>query len=166
MLLVFDPNLEGKPENRKSPGKRIFSVKGPWDVTFEHVNGQSFKRSFNELKEFGTSAEPQLNSFAGSVTYSTSFYFNESAGWIGLEKVNKGITEVFLNGQALGLNWYGNPIFETGNALKSGENKLEIKYTSVLSNYVMSLENNPTAEKWTAGFKKIPMGLEEAPAIY
>jgi len=54
-----------------------------------------------------------------------------------------------------GMNWYGKPVFNIENAVKTGENLLEIKVTTVLSNYVMSLENNPTAERWTRGYTKI-----------
>ncbi len=160
LLLVFEPGKEepGKPSG--NPGEKIFTVEGPWKVTFEHVNGQSFTRNFDKLNQFGTSPDAQLNAFAGTVTYKTTFSLDENAKWLQLEKVNKGVTEVFLNGEQVGLNWYGKPVFNIEKAVKSGENQLEIKYTTVLSNYVMSLGNNPTAERWTRGYTKIPSGLE------
>jgi hypothetical protein len=37
---------------------------------------------------------------------------------------------------------------------------LEIKVTTVLSNYVVSLENNPTAERWNNCFQKIPIDIK------
>jgi hypothetical protein len=58
------------------------------------------------------------------------------------------------------MNWYGKPVFNIENAVKTGENLLEIKVTTVLSNYVMSLENNPTAKLWTRGYTNIPVGPE------
>ena len=160
MLLVFEPGNEepGKPFER--PGDKILTVEGPWEVTFEHMNGQTFTRNFNELKEFGTSPDAQLNTFAGTVTYKTKFNLDEQAGWLALDNVNKGVTEVFLNGKNVGLNWYGKPVFNIHDAVKQGENKLEIIYTTVLSNYVMSLENNPTAKRWAGNFRKIPSGIE------
>ncbi len=162
LLLVFEPELEGTPPppKEKKPGKKIMTVGGPWDVTFAHVNGETFKRNFEALEEFGTSPDPELNSFAGTVTYSASFTTNAAVKWLRPEKVNKGITEVSLNGKNVGLNWYGPALFNIENAVQKGKNFLEIKYTTVLSNYVMSMKNNPTAQKWTAGYKNIPAGLE------
>jgi hypothetical protein len=43
---------------------------------------------------------------------------------------------------------------------------LKIKYSTVLSNYAMSLKNNPAAERWTKGYQKIPIGLEGECVIY
>ncbi len=161
LLLVFEPNLKEGPEF-KSPEtsfKKTVTVEGPWKATFEHVNGQVFEREMNELTEFGTSSDPQLNSFAGTVTYTASFNTTENVKWLEPGEVNKGVTEVFLNGKNAGLNWYGKPVFNIEKAVITGENLLEIKYTTVLSNYAMSLENNPTARRWTNGFEKIPVGL-------
>jgi len=92
----------------------------------------------------------------------TTFSLNQNPKWLQLEKVNKGVTEVFLNGKNVGVNWYGKPVFNIENAIKNGENLLEIKVTTVLSNYVMSLGNNPTANRWTRGYTKIPVGPEGA----
>jgi hypothetical protein len=161
-LLVFEPDLKEGPEftSPATSTKKTVTVEGPWKSTFEHVNGQVFEREMNELTEFGTSPDPQLNTFAGTVTYKTTFISDENPKWLQLEKVNKGVTEVFLNGEKAGLNWYGKPVFDLENVIQSGENRLEIKYTTVLSNYVMSLENNPTAKRWTNGYEKIPFGIE------
>ncbi len=167
LLLVFEPGSKKEPGKPfEKPGDNIFPVEGPWEVSFEHINGQTFIRNFNELKEFGTLPDEQLNTFAGTVIYKTTFNLDENAKWFQLGKANKGVTEVFLNGEKIGMNWYGKPVFNIEDAGKSGENSLEIKYTTVLSNYVMSLENNPTAERWTRGYAKIPAGLEGKVVIF
>lgn len=161
LLLVFEPELEGTPQ--KQPEREIqktVQVDGPWKVLFEHVNGQHFSKEFDAFFDFGISEDQVLNSFAGIVTYSTTFNADEDSGLLELGKTHKGITEVSLNGKNVGLNWYGRPVFQLDGALKKGENQLEIKYTTVLSNYVMSLEDNPTAERWTRGYQKITVGLE------
>jgi hypothetical protein len=74
--------------------------------------------------------------------------------------VNKGVTEVRLNGNLLGVNWYGRPIFQIGDQIVKGENILEVKYTTVLSNYCRSLKDNLTAQQWTRGYENISSGLE------
>jgi hypothetical protein len=167
-LLVFEADDSGKLYEMQIPAgsTAIHPIEGPWQVKFDHVNSGSFERSFESLSEFGTSQSQELNSFAGVVTYSGTFNSDGAGDWIRLGDTNKGVTEVLLNGQNVGLNWYGEPLFNIKGALRNGENLLEIKYTTVLSNYVMSLENNPTAAKWTSGYKKIPVGLSGNPVIF
>jgi hypothetical protein len=160
LLLVFESGGEESGKSLEKPGEKILTVEGPWEVTFEHINGQTFTRNINMMEKFGTSTDTQLNTFAGTANYKTTFSSDQNAKWLQLGKVNKGVTEVFLNGEKVGLNWYGKPVFNIESAVKQGENLLEIKYTTVLSNYVMSLENNPTAERWTHGYEKIQAGLE------
>jgi hypothetical protein len=162
LLLVFEPNLEGTPEPgpEKPAFKNPIPVVGPWEAKFEHMNGQQFTENLDNLTEFGTSPLPGLNTFAGTVTYSATFNTEEDVKWLKLGDTNKGVTEIFLNGQKVGLNWYGPAVFNISDALRKGENRLKIKLTTVLSNYAMSLKDNPTAERWTRGFEKIPAGLE------
>lgn len=166
LLLVFEPGNQEPEKLLEKPGEKILTVEGPWEVTFEHVNGKTFSRNFDNLEQFGTLPDEQLNTFAGTATYQTTFSSDQNPKWLQLEKVNKGVTEVFLNGKSVGLNWYGKPVFNIENAIRSGKNLLEIKVTTVLSNYVMSLENNPTAERWTRGYELIPVGLEGEVAVY
>lgn len=165
LLLVFESGGEEPGKSWKKPGEKILTIEGPWEVKFEHVNGETFTRNFDALNQFGTLPDEQLNTFAGTATYKTTFNLNKNAKWLQLGKVNKGISEVFLNGEKAGTSWYGKPVFNIDSAVKQGENLLEIKYTTVLSNYVMSLEN-PTAKRWTRGYEKIPAGLEGEVAVF
>jgi hypothetical protein len=162
MLLVFEPNMEGEPEPilQQAQGEKIKLIDGPWEVLFEHTNGESFSMNCTKLEDFGASANPKLHNFAGTVTYTTEFTSNDNFQWLELENVNKGIIEVVLNDKKVGNSWYGNPVFNIEDVVKIGKNKLEIKYVTVLSNYVMSLDNNSTAKRWTRGYEKIPVGIE------
>jgi hypothetical protein len=162
LLLVFDPKMRGKQDETImiNPGDEVVRISAPWKVSYKHMNGRQFERDFKELVDFGTSNDNELNTFAGTVTYSTTFRSDGSGEWLELGKVNKGVTEVFVNGKKAGINWYGRPLFRVEGLLLNGDNKLEIKYTTVLSNYAMSLKDNPTAQIWTEGFELIPMGLE------
>jgi len=162
LLLVFDPDLRGNPGDtvKKSLDSTLLTVEGPWQVGFQHADGRNFERNFEKLKEFGTSDDTDLNTFAGTVYYKTTFNSDGTGTWLTIDKVNKGVTEVYLNGKHAGINWYGKPQFCIDSLLLKGENRLEIKYTSVLSNYVRSLKENPTAVRWTAGYEKIASGLE------
>ncbi|MCG6187334.1 glycosyl hydrolase [Maribellus maritimus] len=167
LLLVFEPKLKGKPTPTVEEGtQKVASITGPWQATFEPVNGETFTRKLNTLFTFDTPDDRKLNDFAGTVIYSTSFNSNDTTGFLELGKTNKGISEVFLNGESVGLNWYGKPVFQLDGVLKKGENQLEIKYTTVLANYVMSMKDSPTAQRWTRRYQKIPIGLAGEVVIY
>ncbi len=169
ILLIFEPDMvdgESFKTAELKQGSKVVSIDGPWQVKFEHLNGSSFECTFEKLHDFGTSTEERLRTFAGVVTYSTTFYSNGKGTRIELGNVNKGVTELYLNGKNVGVNWYGRASFPLKNVLINGENKLEIKCTTVLSNYASSLKNNPTCEKWTKGFINIPMGLEGSVEIF
>ena len=160
LLLVFEPSSGNTSEKPVKQTGDTQSMDVTWDAKFIHIDGQSFERKFKQLSEFGTSEDPQLNTFAGTVIYSTDFNSNGQGDWIELGNTNKGISEVILNGKNIGTNWYGKPLFSVSGLLKQGKNHLEIKYTTVLSNYVMSMKDDPTATRWTRKYEKIPVGLD------
>jgi hypothetical protein len=166
LLLVFEPELSGKQGkpgmlNQVQQGNEnvVRLIEGPWNVRFEHMNGETFERTLNKPEDFGASDEPQLNSFAGVITYSTWFDSDVSDGKLELEEPNRGVTEVYINGKSAGINWYGKPVFDITGLLVKGQNKIEIKYTTVLSNYCRSLKDNPTACRWACQHQIIPCGL-------
>jgi hypothetical protein len=162
LLLVFEPDLSGEPKKcMEDTGDNLnMVVKGPWEVTFKHVDGQTFNKTFEDLFDFGTSNDRQLNSFAGTAAYTARFKVDNQYNYLRIEKVNKGVAEIVLNGKEVGTNWYGTPVFYIKDAINKGDNELIIIYTTVLSNYVMSLKDNPTFSKWTSGYDKLPSGLE------
>lgn len=161
MLIVFEPDMDAPSDGlTQSVGdKAIFDIPGPWHLNFSQIDGKDFDRTFDNLIDFGLSDDPVLNSFAGTVYYTTTFNYDEEGRWLELGELNKGVSEVFLNGTKLGVNWYGRPVFNIENVLQKGDNLLEIKYTTVLSNYVRSMKNNPTAQRWTRNYSNISSGL-------
>jgi len=162
LLLVFEPDDK---ESSQQPElfietDTVMNIKGPWVAEFNPLKGIPFKRSFDKLNDFGTSDDVELNSFAGTVNYKTNFESDGTGIYLIIDKVNKGVTEVYVNGRNAGTCWYGKPHFRIDSLINKGENSLEIIYTSVLSNYVRTLNNNPTALRWTSGYNKIPLGPE------
>lgn len=161
LLIVFEPGSNGKTRSEEQkPGQTITKINGPWEAEFVHHNGKTFRRTLNEIMEFGTSDDPELNSFAGRVNYATEFESDGKGRWILLPEVNKGVTELILNGRNAGLNWYGKPLFRVDSLLKQGKNVIEVRYTTLLSNYVRSLKDNHTAMRWAQDYKPVPSGLD------
>lgn len=182
LLLVFDTELKGEPDLslKKEIGSKVLTIEGPWLLKFNHMNGTSFERKFEKLTKFTPTDDNQLNTFAGTVTYSTTFNSNGTGDWLKFDKANKGVTEVYINGKLAGVKWYGELLYPLDSLLVKGENKLEIKYTTVLRNYCSSLKDNPMAarwineaapkgpisERWVADYPLIPMGIEGDAIIY
>lgn len=159
LLLVFDEE-EGSFDLTEESVPDTVVLNIPWEAEFMHKNGTVFTREFETLSEFGTSPDDELSSFAGVVNYLTEFESDGHGSLLLLPEVNRGVTEVFINGKPAGLNWYGKPVFNISGLLKPGKNKIEIKYTTLLSNYVRTLKDNNTAMHWTKGYVKIPVGID------
>ena len=58
----------------------------------------------------------------------------------------EGVSEVFVNGQPLGVQYYGRRIYDLSPALREGNNDLEVRVTTTMGNYLktFSREENPT----------------------
>ena len=58
----------------------------------------------------------------------------------------EGVSEVFVNGQSAGVQYFGRRIYDITNYLQEGENDLEIHVTTTMGNYLktFSREENPT----------------------
>jgi hypothetical protein len=159
LLLVFE-HEEGTGSQTNEDFFDTLIVNSPWKAEFIHKNGKNFSRQFNKLAEFGTSADEELSSFAGIVSYSTDFESDGKGSMLILPDVNRGVTEVHINGTYAGLNWYGQPCFKISGLLKPGINQVEIKYTTILANYVRTLNDNPAAMRWTKDYVNLPSGLD------
>ena len=162
MLIVFEPDRSrnGREyKNKQVNTSGADEITGQWKVTFDHVNGNEFEKSLTGLIDFKSSNDPLLKNFAGKISYNITFSGTKDYHWLDLGEVNQGITEVYLNNKHIGTKWYGKHYYDISEYIKDGENKLEIRYVTVLANYCKSLTDNPTAQKWTSGYDHISMGL-------
>ena len=160
LLLVFEPKMIGEPHYKTEiDTSQYIVINTPWQLSLQPVQGEKFDYYIPELIDFGSSNDEQLNTFAGIVLYSTTFELIDTQ-YIELDLGNvKGISEVTLNGESLGVRWWGRHKYNIRKSLLSDKNIIEIKLTTVLSNYCRSLKNNPTALKWTEGRESESIGL-------
>ena len=158
-LIVFDKLNKGDVldiNNRTSRYEQI--INGPWTLALKHVNGQNDKLEINNLVDF--LEDDRLKTFAGVVEYEVSVDISEPQDFSNLELgIVRGISELMVNGKSLGLTWYGFHKYDLKDSLKKGENNIRVKLTTVLGNYVKSLEDNPVGQRWMhrQGYKS--MGL-------
>lgn len=149
LLLVFDPNHSGTPEPiPEIESRAITDITGPWECKFQPAHADSFARTLTRLIDFSQSPDHDLNTFAGTVHYQATFRVATSQPlMLDLGAVH-GITEVSVNGKSLGAIWWGRRRYDISDVVQPGENTLDVKVTTVLYNYVQSMTENATAQKW------------------
>ncbi len=161
-LIVFDNNTQGVRYEQLTPFKNAaLTIKTPWTLTLNHYNGSIKTRTLNNLLDFRDDAG--LVGFAGNAIYENTFQIANIADvhLLNLGKV-AGVSEVTLNGKNLGNRWYGDHIYSLKGAVKAGVNKLSIKLTTTLGNYMMTdLKENKDTIKWLVNKKQTlyPQGI-------
>jgi hypothetical protein len=121
---------------------------GSWTAEFRHIDGSVRTATLEVLKDLKDM--PEWVAFSGVVTYRMEFTADGGAlpAWLNLGKV-MGVSEVVLNGRALGVQWYGRRIFPVGGVVQAGRNVLEVKVATSMGNYMKTLKDNPVAQYWT-----------------
>lgn len=85
--------------------------------------------------------------FAGTIVYTKSFEAQKgTAAFLNLGTV-EGVSEVIVNGQPAGVQYFGRRIYDISKLVVDGTNSLEIRVTTTLGNWMktFSREENPTA---------------------
>ena len=167
ILLVFSDE-KGTPEveeGSKEPISTPLTLTGDWNVNFEPAFGEPFTYEMS-LTNLSKSNRKNLRDFAGQVVYSKTFTPDQNYNFITLGNVNRGVTEVTINGEPLGVRWYGKHRYDVTDKLKIGDsNKIEIRLTTTLANYAKSLRDNEVAQRWLRGFVSKNEGLE-GPVVF
>jgi len=123
-------------------GEEVLQIKSDWQLEFMPVNStEKFTISSDSLIEFTTYPDSNIQRFSGVVNYTTTFSLNKKIDlFLDLGQDNDFISEVELNGKAVGVNWYGSKLFDVSDFVQEGENALSIKYTTTLWNTMRDTE--------------------------
>jgi len=144
---TLSTSTKRKPKESSIP----FNIAGPWNVTLLNIDKNSQSTILDEIKLINEIKG--YENFGGEINYETTFDLErDDYGTLVIEEVNE-TAEVSLNGNVVGLSWYGNNHFDVTGNVKKGENKLKIKVTTVLANFVASLDHNETAQYWISRYK-------------
>ena len=161
LLLVFEPGNRGQAAPPQKELEPWTMVDGAWDCQFMPAQGAMFDNMAFELIDLGKSKDKKLNTFAGVITYRKIIQIKDitRAGGLDLGTVY-GVSEVTLNGEPIGVRWYGQHLYDISNVVKPGENELRIKVTTVLHNYARTLDKKTCAGFWASRNKNaVSVGL-------
>ena len=163
-IIVFDKNDNGSAKNwlpvqRKNP----ITMQGDWNLEFDHCRGKKYSPIIlSRLSDL--SEDKDYKHFSGKIKYTGYINLKGSLpAFIDIKGVHD-ITKLKVNNVDCGISWYGERIFDISHAVNSGQNIVEIQITTLMGNYMKSLEDNPVAQYWTNKNNKnqalTPIGLE------
>ncbi len=155
-LIVFDKNKKG-PMWRQLPVEGVGTqTLRNWDVELKHSREGWTKTT--RMEDPTDLKDTEFVNFTGTVTYRTTVDVTNPADMVlNLGRV-WGVAEVKVNDQDLGVRWYGDQTYDVASSLKPGTNRIEVKVTTTLLNYMKTLKDNKTAQYWTMeGTKNQPL---------
>jgi hypothetical protein len=120
-----------------------------WDVTLCHsLLYDTTNTYFDTL--FDLKDNEAYQHFCGTIVYHKTINYDRD----GVQTVStilnlglvEGVSEVFVNGQYAGVQYFGRRIYNITDYLQEGENDLEVRVTTTMGNYLktFSREENPT----------------------
>jgi len=141
-------NIENFPD-----AKVITAISAPWKVTFDTaMRGPSKPVIFNNLTDWTTSNDPHIKNYSGTAVYQTSFNVNqippENNIYLNLGMV-KVMAKVKVNGKDVGTVWTAPFKVDVTNAIRKGENKVEIEVVNTWANRLIGDSKLPQAERKT-----------------
>ncbi len=154
LFIVFRKNTEETSLKLPKPvEKSLITIKGPWEVSFQPGMGAPEKIIMDSLASWTENSDAGVKYFSGTGTYrislnadSTWFDGNPKL-WLDMGSV-KNLAEVTVNGKYLGIVWKRPFRVDITDALKPGENALEIKVTNLWVNRLIG-DQQPGAKKYT-----------------
>jgi hypothetical protein len=117
-----------------------------WGVTFRNASEKPFTAFFTSLGDWKDSADPRIAYFSGTAVYEASFCWAKPRAnarvWLDLGDV-RNIAAVALNGRDLGVLWKKPFRADLTEALRAGENRLEIRVANDWFNRFIGDERYP-----------------------
>jgi hypothetical protein len=137
--------------------KPVQEIAGPWKVRFESNRGGPEKPVlFDNLDDWSKRPEKGIKYYSGAAVYSKTFEYQSARGtqeplFLDLGKVAV-MAEVKLNGRDLGIAWKQPFRLEIGDAIRNGENELEVKVVNLWCNRLIGDEQLPQDCVWDENY--------------
>jgi len=135
---------DGKSIQEKIAAEESVSLNNDWMVSFDGV-GAPKARKFDKLMPWNESDEELLRYFSGTGIYKKTIDVKKSEGeeiWLDLGSVEV-IATVLVNGKEIEIEWKPPFLTEITDALRSGENELEIRVANLWGNRLIGDEQYP-----------------------
>jgi alpha-L-rhamnosidase len=145
--------------------KEVITIKNPWQVSFQAERSAPTSATFTELNSFTENVDLGIKYFSGTASYKSTFIAPKNLKGeylIDLGEV-KNVAEVFVNGKSMGTFWKKPFKIELGDALKMGENSVEIKVTNLWVNRLIGDAQPETKNKIT--FTTMPFYQANSPLL-
>ena len=133
---------------------QLVAITGTWNIAFQTGRGAPAQIILPELASWSENGDPGVKYFSGTATYtktiqSSADWFKEgSQVWLDLGSV-KNLAEVVVNGKSLGIVWKTPFRVNVTDAVKEGENNLEIKVTNLWVNRLIGDQQPSITDKIT-----------------
>jgi hypothetical protein len=139
-----------------------------WDVELRHGR-EGWKKNI-KMESLQDLKDTEFVHFMGDVSYKTTINVNDKDRKVlNLGKV-WGVNQLLINGQPCDIKWFGNRIYDITDKLHQGENTIEVIVTTTMGNYMKTLTDNPTAQKYTMRKNReqpiVSMGLVGPVTLY
>lgn len=141
-------NPDGVPVLGRTP---LQTLDGAWTLSFPEGRGAPAEIGLDGLTDWKDHPDPGVKHFSGTAVYRKHFALAEP-GRDGRTYLNLGavenLAEVFVNGQSCGLLWKAPFVADITDALRDGENELEIRVTNLWVNRMIGDEFEPDDIVW------------------
>jgi hypothetical protein len=126
---------------------------GPWEVRFPAGWDAPTSASFDKLISWTDSADFGTKYFSGTATYTKTFTVASELTGDGTKLILdlgavREISQVRLNGKDLGVRWWAPYRYDITDAVKPGENSLEVRVTNLWVNRLIGDEQFPDDIGW------------------
>ncbi|AGA77964.1 glycosyl hydrolase [Echinicola vietnamensis] len=127
-------------------------VSSPWEVAFDpDYRGPHAVLEMTTLEDWSSHANDSIKYYSGTAVYKTSFDWNkkdEGVFWLHLGEVAN-IASVKVNGKDCGIAWTFPYQVDISDALRNGQNELEIAVTNTWANRIIGDLKLPEAQRFT-----------------
>lgn len=152
-FVVFTDDANQNSVTLPTPSyETMITVQGPWNVEFQKERGAPASANFETLTSWSENDNDGIKHFSGVATYKNNFSITGLEGdakyWVDLGEV-KNVAEVIINGRNIGIAWKAPFKLEASEALKEGENSIEIKVANTWVNRLIGDAKKPENEKIT-----------------
>ncbi len=153
-FLVFREPSSAHPAVAKLNTHELQSVQelsGPWTVRFDPKWGGPESAPFDSLVSWPLRPEPGIKFYSGTATYEKAFTLSDWGNrklFLDLGAVRE-LAEIKVNGQSCGIVWCPPFRADISDAVKRGQNMLQVEIVNFWPNRIIGDASLPTGERFT-----------------